>query len=292
MDAVITYVNGMEPKWREQCIAHNRFPNFIQRFYDYGTLRFVLRGISEHMKFIDRVFLVVSNIEQVPDYVNDNVIIITHDMFIPKEYLPTFNSHTIECFLWNIPDLSEEFIYFNDDMIPINKMEAEEFFKNDLVCISYQTGPTNVRYFNETLKNCNLSASKNYSENEYVEYLRPYHIMIPYFKSDFHKNFMLIEGELEALKDKVRSGKQISQYYFANCYYYQNKYFDYAPTHSYLHTKYNSEEFVTHLNSEKNKQVICINSYGEFSGKTLKETIETIETELYKILPNKGRYER
>jgi hypothetical protein len=116
--------------------------------------------------------------------------------------------------------------------------------------------------------------------------------MIPYFKSDFHKNFMLIEGELEALKDKVRSEKQISQYYFSNCYYYQNKYFDYAPTHSYLHTKYNSEEFVTHLNSEKNKQVICINSYGEFSDKTLKETIETIETELYKILPNKGRYER
>ena len=37
---------------------------------------------------------------------------------------------------------------------------------------------------------------------------------------------MLIEGELEALKDKVRSEKQISQYYFANCYYYQNKYFD------------------------------------------------------------------
>lgn len=292
MDAVITYVNGMEPKWREQCIAHNRFPDFIQRFYDYGTLRFVLRGISEHMKFIDRVFLVVSNIEQVPDYVGDNVIVVTHDMFIPEEYLPTFNSCTIECFLWNIPGLSEEFIYFNDDMIPTNKLEAEEFFRNGLVCLGYLTGPTNINYYNELLRNCNLSASKNYSENEHVDYLRPYHIMIPYLKSDYYNNFKLIEDRLEALKEKTRSEKQVSQYYFSNCYYYQNKYFDYAPTHYYLHTKHNSEEFITRLNSAKNKQVICINSYGEFSGKTLKETIEIIETELYKILPNKGIYER
>ena len=54
MDAVITYVNGMEPKWREQCIIHCRFPNFRQRFYDYGTLRFVLRGISEHIGNINK----------------------------------------------------------------------------------------------------------------------------------------------------------------------------------------------------------------------------------------------
>ena len=292
MDAVITYVNGMEPKWRYQCIQYNRFPNFIQRFYDYGTLRFVLRGISEHMKFIDRVFLVVSNIEQVPDFVNDNVIIITHNMFIPEEYLPTFTSRTIETFLWNIPGLSENFIYFNDDMIPINKLEKEEFFKDNLPCLSFQDKITNVEYFNNTLKNCNRLASKNYTEKEYNDYLRPYHIMVPYFKSDYFKNFTLIEDEIKGLKDTTRTGRQLSQYFFANCNYYQNKYFDYVPTNYYLHTKYSSEEFITHLNENKDKQTICINSYGEFLDKTLKETRMIIEDELYKILPNKGIYEK
>lgn len=292
MDAVITYVNDMDPKWRYQCVQYERFPKFTQRFYDYGTLRFVLRGISEHMKFIDRVFLVVSNIEQVPDYVNDNVIIITHDMFIPQEYLPTFNSGTIECFLWNIPGLSEEFIYFNDDIIPINKMDVEEFFKDEKVCINFHDDKTGIKYYDAILKNCNYFSSINYTKNECVDYLRPYHIMIPYFKSDFYKNFNLINSEEIGLSNATRNSMQIIQYYFSNCYYYQNNYIDYAPQHSYLHTKHNSKDFITHINNSKDKQVICINSYGEFLDKTLKETKNIIENELYNILPNKGVYER
>jgi hypothetical protein len=292
MDAVITYVNGLEPKWRYKCVQCDMFPNFIQRFYDYGTLRFLLRGISEHMKFIDRVFLVVSNIEQVPDYVNDNVIIITHDMFIPEECLPTFNSNTIECFLWNIPGLSEEFIYFNDDIIPIKKMEREEFFKDGLVCIDYQTRASGVRYFNEIVKTCNFLASKYYNENTCIDTLRPPHIMTPFFRSDYYKNYELIKNEEEYLPRTLRGENQISQYYFANCYYYQNKYNAYSPQHIYLHTNHTSDEFITKINEHKDEQIICINSYGCFLDKTLKETIVLIEKELYNILPNKGIYER
>ena len=124
------------------------------------------------------------------------------------------------------------------------------------------------------------------------DYLRPYHIMVPYFKSDYFKNFTLIEDEIKGFKDTTRTGRQLTQYFFANCNYYQNKYFDYVPTNYYLHTKYSSEEFITHLNENKDKQTICINSYGEFLDKTLKETRMIIEDELYKILPKKGIYEK
>jgi hypothetical protein len=43
-------------------------------------------------------------------------------------YLPTFNSIVIESFIHHIPNLSEYYIYFNDDMILLNKVFISDFF--------------------------------------------------------------------------------------------------------------------------------------------------------------------
>jgi hypothetical protein len=292
MDAVITYVNGMEPNWRYLAARNNALDDFVRDFYDYGTLRFVLRGISEHMKFIDRVFLIVSNIEQVPEYVNDNVIIITHDMFIPKDYLPTFNSRTIECFLWNIPDLSEEFIYFNDNMIPINRLEKEDFFRDGNICLSFKDEKTPSSKFNKLLYTCNNFSSQFYHENENHNYLRPAKIMTPFLKSDFSKNFDLIKEHIPNILYKKRdiSNNEICQIYFTNCYFYQKKYVNHQPEYAYIHTHHKNGEFIELI--DKNKQVLCISSYSELLDKTISETKEIIETELYKILPKKGTYDK
>ena len=42
--------------------------------------------------------------------------IVCHEDFIPQKFLPTFNSHTIEWNFHRIPGLTEQFVYFNDDM--------------------------------------------------------------------------------------------------------------------------------------------------------------------------------
>ena len=55
----------------------------------------MLRGISTYMPYIKNVFLLVSNIEQVPDYVDQSKVkIVLHKDFIPEEFIPTFNSCT------------------------------------------------------------------------------------------------------------------------------------------------------------------------------------------------------
>ncbi len=53
----------------------------------------------------------------------NKLIIITHKDIIPEIYLPTFNSLCIELYLYNIPNLSNNFIYFNDDMIVLDNYE-------------------------------------------------------------------------------------------------------------------------------------------------------------------------
>lgn len=294
MDAVITYVNGMEPTWRLQYNLHvggNALR--INKFTDYGTLKYVLRGISEHMKFIDRVFLIVSSPEQVPDYVNDNVIIVTHDMFVPQQFLPTFNGNTLETFLWNIPDLSEEFIYFNDDMIPVNYMEKEDFFENGIPCLFFNKNKTNSYGFNNLLLFGSFWASKVCNSSEKCEFLWTQHIMTPFLKSKYSEAYNLLDEDvINSTTTQLREDSQITQYYFSDVLFFQNNFIEKKLPYKYLKTNITSNEFLSEMQNITNEKVICINDYGTIHSLTLKETKNLICDELNKILPNTGKYDK
>jgi hypothetical protein len=69
-----------------------------KRFRDWGTLRYLFRGIAENMPFVRKVHLVVSHESQVPEWVNrEEVHIVLHKDIIPAEFLPTFNSWQASC---------------------------------------------------------------------------------------------------------------------------------------------------------------------------------------------------
>ena len=53
-----------------------------------------------------------------------------------EEFLPTFNIRTIDAVLYKINDLSEKFIYFNDDMFLIKKSSPEEWFVKNKAVLS------------------------------------------------------------------------------------------------------------------------------------------------------------
>ena len=131
MDAVILYVNCEDPEWQSsfrKTVGGTIKPN---RFRDWGTLPFLLRGIDKYLPFIEKVHLVVSSESQVPGWLDrEKVHVVLHKDIIPESYLPTFNSCVIETHIPYIEGLSEEFIYFNDDMFPVNPCEPELFFKD------------------------------------------------------------------------------------------------------------------------------------------------------------------
>ena len=116
MDAVITYVNGLDPVWQSEyskCVGMETF--LEKRFRDWGTLKYLLRGICVNMPFVRNVYLVVSGDTQVPSWVDrEQLRIVRHSDIIPSELLPVFNSQAIEMFLHRIEGLDEEFLYFND----------------------------------------------------------------------------------------------------------------------------------------------------------------------------------
>ncbi|MDG2961797.1 Stealth CR1 domain-containing protein [Exercitatus varius] len=133
IDIVITWVNGNDPEWQQKKAKYQDVQKSSEsadpaRYRDWGTLKYLLRSIEANANWVRKIFLITDN--QRPDWYreNDKLVIIDHKSFIPEKYLPTFSSHTIENNIHRILDLSEKFIYCNDDLFFLNKTKPEDFF--------------------------------------------------------------------------------------------------------------------------------------------------------------------
>jgi capsular polysaccharide phosphotransferase wcwK len=108
-----------------------RFDSSDLRFRnDFDFLKYWFRGVEKFAPWVNHIFFVTAG--HLPDWLNPDhpkLKIIHHSDFIPKEFLPTFNSHTIENNLHRIAELSENFVYFNDDFYLLRKTRPEDFFQ-------------------------------------------------------------------------------------------------------------------------------------------------------------------
>ena len=107
-----------------------------KKAYSFGTdndeLKYSLRSLEKYANWINKIYIITDN--QVPEWLNtDNkkVKIIDHSEIIPKECLPVFNSNAIEHCIVNIPNLSEYYLYGNDDTFFANKVSPSYFYHKD-----------------------------------------------------------------------------------------------------------------------------------------------------------------
>ncbi len=103
-----------------------------QRFFDNDELKYSLRSLEKYAPWINHVYIVTDR--QVPKWLNtdyEKVTVVDHSEIMPKEIIPVFNSVIIEYFLPFIPNLSEKFLYGNDDMFFGNMVAPEYFFCGD-----------------------------------------------------------------------------------------------------------------------------------------------------------------
>ena len=142
------WVDGSDPKWLEEKRRYqaSRWDDAsFCRYRDWGLLRYWFRGVEEYAPWVHRIFFVTWG--HLPDFLNTaapKLQIVRHEEFIPPQYLPTFNTRPIELNLHRITNLSEQFIYFNDDMLLIRSADSSDFFKNGLPCAA---APESVLYF-------------------------------------------------------------------------------------------------------------------------------------------------
>lgn len=147
IDFVISWVDANDPKWQRKRAAALGQPRSDdsdenigdERFRDYGTLKFVLRSIQKYAPWVHHIFLVTD--DQRPSWLREaltdqtdfgaKLSIVDHTGIIDPQYLPCFNSNTIEFNMMNIPGLSERFVIFNDDTLINKPVTPEDFFDGD-----------------------------------------------------------------------------------------------------------------------------------------------------------------
>ena len=225
MDIVITYVNGLDPVWQSDYEKYTNQPVLEKRFRDWGTLRYLFRGIAENMSFIRKVHLVVSHESQVPEWVNrDEVNVVLHKDIIPAEFLPTFNCNPIEMHLHRITDLDEEYLYFNDDMFPMRKCKPTDFFRNGKGVIGFSRHLFVVGMFKEICRNSDRLARRLLGLKSRCFFLRPQHICSPMLKSECKEVYSKAPAEIaRTTTTKTRTGENLNQYLFLDYMYLKGK---------------------------------------------------------------------
>ncbi len=142
IDFVVTWLDSSDPVWQEEYIKYKTeytksAYNSMARYRDWDLFKYWFRAVEMYAPWVNKVFLVTNGV--FPEWINENhpkLELIKHSDYIPQEYLPTFNSHTIELNINKIPGLSEHFVYFNDDSFLNAPVNPDYYFKKGLPCDS------------------------------------------------------------------------------------------------------------------------------------------------------------
>ena len=140
VDLVYLWVDGSDKEWLAKKELYLKNSGKILgneavaecRAKDNDELKISLRCVEKYMPWINKIFIVTDN--QIPkwlDTTNPKIQVVFHKDFMPEEILPTFNSASIEMYLHKIPNLSEHFIYANDDMFINQKLTPDFFFTKE-----------------------------------------------------------------------------------------------------------------------------------------------------------------
>lgn len=291
MDIVITYVNGLDPLWQKDYEAHTSIPVLTKRFRDWGTLRYLMRGIEVNMPFIRKVHLVVARDSQVPKWVNRDVVnVVLHEDIIPAEFLPTFNCNPIEMHLHRIKDLDEEYMYFNDDVFPMLPCKPTDLFVDGKGVLGMSRHLLSLDMFKKICRNSDVVARKALGKRPQITFLRPQHVCTPMLRSECCELYESVEQDIRSSISKTRTAKNISQYLFLDYMYLKGKLINRRLSKRHFSLGITSVEKLRKFITNPDRMFTCINDV-QLSEERYEELrrvlIESFETRF----PNKSKFE-
>lgn len=152
IDIVITWVDGDDPVHKSKKnkyltgrneTSHNDIAG-AARYRSTGEIFYCIASILRYAPWVHKIFIVTDNQDpHVNEFVAHNfpenkipIEIVDHTVIFGgyEQYLPTFNSLSIGQMLWRIPGLSENFLYFNDDIfLMCDNKKTDWFYDNKTV---------------------------------------------------------------------------------------------------------------------------------------------------------------
>ena len=326
IDIVLPWVDPNDPAWQAEKRKYEKTVNSEEdardiRYRDWDNLKYVFRSIEQCAPWIRKVHFVTCG--QIPEWMNtDNpkLHIVNHKDYIPEEYLPTFSSHVIEINMHKIPDLSEHFIYFNDDIFFLRRVKPSDFFRNGLPCdvnianliVPSRTSFTPIVFKTVAYINNHFNKRENIKSrpSQYlnVKYGIPglisflmfvkwenytgfynHHLAISYLKKTL-ETVWKEEPEImyETCSHRFRDNNDINQYLFRFWQLASGEFYPYTLHGKYFKISGNNKKIINYIKKQKGR-MICIND-DEFEG-DFEKAKQEINIELEKLFPNKSNYE-
>lgn len=182
----------------EKCCNIESNANGECRYKDNDELKYSLRSLEKYANWINKIYIVTDR--QVPKWLNTNnkrIKMIDHNDIMPSGALPCFNSNAIEHCITNIPELSEFFLYGNDDMLFSNKVDKSFFFSEDGYPIIRHV--KKYKNMDATIYGKMLTNTKQLFFNKFKKEYNfiPHHCIDAYKKSDLIKCYETFKTEID-----------------------------------------------------------------------------------------------
>lgn len=291
MDIVISYVDGNDPLWRQDYERYAGEGLLAKRYRDWGTLVYLFRGIERHLPFVRRVHLLVARDSQVPAWVNrDTVNVVLHEHIIPAGLLPTFNSTTIEMFMHLIPDLDEEFVYFNDDMFPVMPCSKEDFFRDGKSAIGFTHHLIAGGMFKKQVRNSDRIARKALGISNSALFVRPQHTCSPMLRSKSMELYSSVKEDIFRVASRLRTVDNFNQYMFLDYLYYSGLTVRGRISNKHLSPAIHSARKIASYIENPSTNLICINDVS-LKDADFERYRDRILSAFASLLPDKSVYE-
>ena len=154
IDAVITWVDGDDPRHRAKREQYGNRRMLSQndvagntRYASLGEIFYCVASLNRYAPWLNKIYIVTDEQDPMLDewlanHFPEGTIpmeIVDHKVIFRgyEEFLPTFNSISIESMTWRIPGLSEYYIEFNDDLILAAPTRPDDFFTEDGKVVCY-----------------------------------------------------------------------------------------------------------------------------------------------------------
>ncbi len=304
IDLVYLWVDGNDPQWlkkKEQYLDNSiKHTALAGRYENNDELKYSLRSVEKYLPWVRKIFIVTDN--QVPEFLdieNPKITIVHHSEIIPLELLPTFNPWVLENFIHNIPNLSEKFIYANDDFFVNTDLQPNFFFKDGLPIFRMKSSHGFItelklkKFFRRFLNTYDLGTlsilqliKKKYGKRLY---LRKHHNIDAYLKSDYKKATEAVFNEIKhTLHNRFRKDNDFHRMLF-DCYILikERGHLQYSTKNDSCVISLEETDYQQVLNYYQPK-LFCLNDTSQATEEDRKKVQPFLDT----LFPNKSQFEK
>lgn len=175
IDFVVPWVDGNDPVWQREFKKHSinddsSIDKTEARYRDWDIFKYWFRGVEKFAPWVNKVHLITCG--HYPEWLNldhPKLNLVRHEDYMPSEYLPTFSANPIELNMHRIKELSEHFVYFNDDIFLINDVDRKDFFNNGYPNDAANMAVLGDGEFSKMLYNSLVVINRNYKKSEVIK---------------------------------------------------------------------------------------------------------------------------